>query len=351
MLSGRRVGPLGRVLIPALLTLSASFLIYHRQVFTSSLLAVLPSSLLGHTSMTLPTTVDAGTSARTPVWFVAHGGPTTLYNYEHPAYKHWQTIAREVREAKPKAIVFVSAHWQQEPEQRQGPKSVSINVAETIPLVYDFYGFPKHYYEEKFETTNPEWLSRSVQTQLESEGYEVEREKRGLDHGVWVPLLAAFGPKLDIPLIQISLPASHPRRPDQDGVEALQLGKALRALREQGYAIIGGGQPVHNLREYFKYSQMGPGARPPYAVSFSAALTQALLPPSDAKDESALKDPGRWDAAKALYLRPDYLQAHPTSEHLLPALVALGAAHSDEAAKEAVDYIEGAIAWNMYRFG
>lgn len=330
-----------KVLITALLAVLGSSIIYHQTPLLNK--AFLRRGL----AMSTNTHVGASTG-RAPIWFIAHGGPSTLYDRQHPAYKHWLRVAREIKESKLKAIVFISAHWQRE----DGPsKSVSVNVAETIPLVYDFYGFPKHYYEEIFETRNPEWLSKAVREQLSSKGYNVESVERGLDHGVWVPLLAAFGSKLDIPLIQVSLPP--PTRPDQDGVDALQLGAALRPLRDQGFAIVGGGQPVHNLRDYFRYSQLGPGAKSPYAQGFVSALTQALVPPSShpSHDEDNSTDPRRWDAAKALFLRPDYRQAHPTSEHLLPALVALGAAHPDEAGTEQIDYVDGALAWNMYRYG
>lgn len=290
-----------------------------------------------------------------PVWFIAHGGPPTLYQPQHPAHQHWLRLGRDIRRTQPKGIVFVSAHWQAEPEDfldgsnasgatdTNGPSSSSasaasrrvlINTDSSNPLIYDFYGFPKHYYEANFASHNPPVLHEAVSAHLRGEGYTVQETQRGIDHGVWVPLLAAFGERgmLDgegksvggsgIPLVQVSLPI--PRTdPRDDGAAALALGHALRGLRQQGIAVVGGGQPVHNLRDYRLLSGgLSPAAKDHYSQTFPPALTAALLLPSgsaaaDASNGSDGSEPTRWAAAKALFSRADYAQAHPTSEHLL----------------------------------
>ena len=40
---------------------------------------------------------------------------------------------------RPTSILIVSAHWQTAP--------MAIGATTTVPLVYDFYGFPQRYYE------------------------------------------------------------------------------------------------------------------------------------------------------------------------------------------------------------
>ena len=114
-----------------------------------------------------------------------------------------------------------------------------MNVDESNPLVYDFYGFPKHYYEERFSSQGSSDLLSAVQQALRSDGVGFKTEKRGLDHGVWgecsgsvgscltspVPLKAAFGDTLDVPLLQVSLPG------DGDPRSAARLGRALAPLR------------------------------------------------------------------------------------------------------------------------
>ena len=290
--------------------------------------------------------------ARAPVWFIAHGGPPTLFDVQHAAHQHWLKVLRDIKQAKLQGIVFVSAHWQAsagdfaDAALRQLPTSILMNNNESNPLVYDFYNFPKHYYEVNFATKNPRSLQDVVSKHLQDQGFHVEQTDRGLDHGVWVPLRAG-GDTFDIPLVQLSLPVE--RDPLNDGIAALRLGKALRGLRRRGYAVIGGGQPVHNLRDFMAFMQ-GRAGRADYGRAFSTALTGALTKVGDGQmNEDG--DPARWDDAKALFKRPDYLRAHPTSEHLLPALVALGAAEESEAGVEEFAQDEGSMTWNMYRFG
>lgn len=66
-----------------------------------------------------------------------------MYNTGPPAYKKLQEIGREITtKVKPEAVVVFSAHWQAE-----GGK-IEVNTAETTDLIYNFYGFPGHYYKD-----------------------------------------------------------------------------------------------------------------------------------------------------------------------------------------------------------
>lgn len=68
-----------------------------------------------------------------------------MYDTGHPAYRKLQEIGREITtKVKPKAVVVFSAHWQAERGK------IEINAAETTDLIYDFYGFPGHYYKEQY---------------------------------------------------------------------------------------------------------------------------------------------------------------------------------------------------------
>lgn len=229
---------------------------------------------------------------------------------------------------------------------------VLVNVDESNPLIYDYYGFPKSLYELKFNTQNPSWLSASVMETLKAEGLTPVSTRRGIDHGVFIPLLAGFGEQGQglPPLVQVSLPPEDAHGDaTQDGVRALRLGKALRALRSQGIAIVGGGQPVHNLRDFQRARQMGQKAIGSYSVPFAQALTAAVCPTSLGTDDHG--EPKRWEAAKKLFLDQNYNSAHPSSEHLLPALVTLGAALDEEEGREEFALNEGPLAWNMYKWG
>jgi len=99
---------------------------------------------------------------------------------EHPAYSKLAEVGREITtKVKPKAVVVFSAHWQ------DSPNKVSINVDEKADLIYDFYGFPPHYYEYDYPNKGSPEVAKKVIGKLEDAGIEVEGVTRGLDHGVW----------------------------------------------------------------------------------------------------------------------------------------------------------------------
>jgi aromatic ring-opening dioxygenase catalytic subunit (LigB family) len=127
----------------------------------------------------------AASPRRLPVYFLSIGGPNFMENTSHPAYHQLATIGREITtKVKPKAVVVFSAHWQ------DGPNRIQINAAEKTDLIYDFYGFPPHYYEYDYPNKGSPELAEKVIEKLEASGVEVERVKRGLDHGVWVGFMA-----------------------------------------------------------------------------------------------------------------------------------------------------------------
>ena len=122
---------------------------------------------------------------RTPVYFLSIGGPNFLENTNHPAYAELAAIGQEITtHVKPKAVVVFSAHW------HGGPNKIKINVAEETDLIYDFYGFPPHYYEYEYPNKGSGEIAENVIGKLAGAGIEVERVKRGLDHGIWTGFMA-----------------------------------------------------------------------------------------------------------------------------------------------------------------
>ncbi len=55
---------------------------------------------------------------RAPVYFIAHGGPPTMYDHASGAYRGWaclgERIRGEVKDGRIKGLVCVSAHWEGE---------------------------------------------------------------------------------------------------------------------------------------------------------------------------------------------------------------------------------------------
>nr|POF14345.1 4,5-dopa dioxygenase extradiol [Quercus suber] len=281
-------------------------------------------------SVMSPAISDARSSSRTPVYFLGIGGPNFMEAKDHPAYAKLAEVGQEITSAvKPNAVVVFSAHWQ------HGPSTVAINVAEKTDLIYDFHGFPPHYYEYEFPNKGSPELAERVVQMLSGAGISVDRTQRGLDHGVWVGFLAAFDPlknALDVPIVQVSLFAS------DDPNQHYHLGQALEQLRNEGVLIIGAGMAVHNLMDFRK--ARGNGKLMPYASTFEEGVGEAVMT-EPAKRQSALT---------ALLKRDDARQAHPSFEHILPLHVVAGAAGSDTG-KRVWAFPEGSLNWAQYRFG
>jgi aromatic ring-opening dioxygenase catalytic subunit (LigB family) len=134
----------------------------------------------------------------------------------------------------------------------------------------------------------------------------------------------------DVPVVQLSL------RRGLDPAEHLALGRALAPLRREDVLIVGSGLSYHNLRNF------GPSARDA-SHAFDDWLDQAVVRTPPARRDAALV---AWEAAPAARL------AHPREEHLIPLMVAAGAA-GGEAAERIYheDDFMGGIAVSSFRFG
>jgi 4,5-DOPA dioxygenase extradiol len=234
---------------------------------------------------------------RTPTIFVAHGAPPLLddagWMAELNAWAHALPA--------PKAVLMLSAHWEERP--------ITLGATTTVPLVYDFYGFPQRYYEQQYRAPGAPDLAARLHKMLEPVVPVADEPARGLDHGAYVPLVAMY-PQADIPTLQASLPSMQPP-------ELFAFGRQLAPLRDEGVLIIGSGFLTHNLRSI----DFSSGSRTPaWASEFDAWAKDAL----ERKDVDALLDYRR--------RAPAVRMALPTPEHFVPVLVALGAAADDAAA-------------------
>lgn len=247
------------------------------------------------------------------------------------AYDTIKTIGTHIKEVlKPKFIVCLSGHWEL---NVLSPIEISVpsTASKENKLIYDFYGFPLHMYKETFRSRGSEEVAKTVQQQLQANGLKASTVTRGIDHGVWVPFKVAFGGTddawdIDVPVVQVSLVRKN------DFKVHYELGKALAGLREQGALIIGSGMSVHNLRD------LG-ASKTSYTKPFNTILTEILSQTEEARLESFNK----LLTSEILY------QAHPTLEHLMPAIVAAGAAYS-QPAKEVYNAASGSLGWGIYQF-
>jgi len=224
---------------------------------------------------------------RLPVLFLAHGAPPLLDD------KQWLTelTAWGAALPRPRAILMLSAHWEESP--------LRIGATQPVPLVYDFYGFPKRFYDVKYPSPGAPALAARVRDLLDAAAVaHVDDPTRGLDHGVFIPMTAMW-PNADVPVLQISLPALDPAR-------LLRLGEILAPLRHEGVLIVGSGFLTHNLR-------LGLAPTANWAREFDAWVGEAI----GRRDLDAL--------ANFQTRGPGAKLAHPTWEHYAPLLIAMGA--------------------------
>ncbi|KAF3308334.1 hypothetical protein TWF173_001540 [Orbilia oligospora] len=259
-----------------------------------------------------------------PIYFLSHGGPPILDWKHHPAYSAFQRFGKEVVNLKPKGIIVISAHFAGNRDE------IFINAAEFTDLVYDFYGFPKHYYQKKFPHKGSPELATEISEILASENIKSRLVKRGLDHGVWIPFSIAFDSNnpLEVPIVQVSIYSNE--NPDKH----IALGKALASLR-QSYVIVNSGQAVHNLRDFsFDETAVLPYVKP-FDKALEAAMTENV---GEEREEAMLR----------LLKRSDARAAHPTFDHILPIYVAIGAG-SNSRGKQIFNHREGSLGWAQYR--
>jgi 4,5-DOPA dioxygenase extradiol len=229
-----------------------------------------------------------------PVIFLSHGAPPLA---DDPLWTR-QLADWSKSMPKPASVLMISAHWENDP--------LTVSATETVPLFYDFWGFPQRYYEVKYPAPGAPQLATEVEKLLADAGHSVARdEERGLDHGAYVPLVEMY-PAADVPVLQVSLPSLDP-------TELFKIGERLEPLRDQGVLIVGSGFSTHNLREMNWHA--GPDGHPPnWSVEFDDWLDGSL----EAGDVDSLLHFQRTAPAAQL--------AHPRTEHFAPLFIALGAA-------------------------
>ena len=255
---------------------------------------------------------------RAPALFVSHGSP--MFALEPGLLgPRLEQIGRDLPGLA--AIVVVSPHWQ--------TRGVRVTGTPRHATIHDFGGFPAPLYQLRYEPPGAPVLAAEVVGLLQEAGFEAAVDpSRGLDHGAWVPL-RYLRAQADIPVLQVSLPQ------DIDAAGALRLGRALAPLRERGVLVVGSGSLTHNLYEFRQHIR-----DPEYAQAFADWVAEAVA---------------RRDADALVGYRgqaPHAARAHPTEEHYLPLLVALGASGDDEPGElVAGGMTHGVLSMDSFGFG
>jgi 4,5-DOPA dioxygenase extradiol len=255
-----------------------------------------------------------------PALFISHGAPTFALEPGVLGAK-LRAISPQISAAS--AVLVVSAHWQ--------TRDVRVMTAVRPETLHDFGGFSPELYRLEYPAPGSPVNALEAKRLLEEEGFAVSEDgQRGLDHGAWVPMLHLL-PDAQVPIFQVSMPF------DLDTTVAWRLGRALGRMREAGVAVVGSGGLTHNLYDV-RQSGLDPA---PYAREFSEWVRAAVL----ARDTDSL----------IRYRRnaPHAERAHPTEEHFLPLLVALGAGASTNAAPKVIEgeMTYGVLSMESYAWG
>ena len=248
--------------------------------------------------------MNTDTTTKMPALYIGHGAPMLL---DDPLWTgQLRQVAKEL--PRPKAILIVSAHWESAPVTLSNPSANS-------PLVYDFSGFDRKFFEMTYNSPDASALAAQVAA-LMPDNESVHESTRGLDHGAWVPLRVMY-PNADIPVLQMSMPTSDPYR-------LIELGKRLQPLRDEGILIIGSGFMTHGL-PYLR-DWRPEAAAPTWSSDFDTWAAEALAE-GDVETLANFR-------TKA----PGMPYAHPTVEHFTPLFITLGASASiEEAPKTLID--------------
>jgi len=248
---------------------------------------------------TSPGVTEAGTprrggdGGRMPAIYLSHGAPPLADD----ALWTGQLARWSAALPKPASVLMVSAHWEAAP--------LALGATETVPLVYDFWGFPEKYYQVAYPAPGAPELAGNVRKLLRTAGTPVaDLPDRGLDHGAYVPLVEMY-PQAGVPVLQISMPSLDPG-------ELFEIGRKLAPLRDDGVLIVGSGFFTHNLR-----AMSMDGSVPSIMAEFDHWGQEVLA----RGDLDALMD--------FQHKAPAARLAHPRTEHFAPLFVTLGAAAGD----------------------
>lgn len=252
---------------------------------------------------------------RMPVLYLSHGAPPLADDPHWPA----ELAAVSAGMARPTAILIVSAHWEAAP--------LMLGATRTVPLLYDFWGFPDRFYQVEYAAPGAPELADQVRKLLHSPGTPVyEDPNRGLDHGAYVPLKEMY-PEADIPVLQVSMPTLDP-------TALFEVGRKLAPLRDQGVLVVGSGFTTHNLSAV-NLGGAPDAPAPSWSTEFDDWAKQALA----AQDVDSLID--------FLHKAPAAHVAHPRTEHFAPLFVALGAAQKSLGAGNAVTSVVDGFWYGM----
>lgn len=259
---------------------------------------------------------------RQPTLYLPHGGgPCFFMPDPKGTWTGMEAFLRDVAKAlpqRPSAILIASGHWE--------TAGFAFTANPAPDLLFDYYGFPPDTYQLRYPAPGEPALAARARDLLLAAGLEARvDEERGLDHGVFVPMMVVF-PDADIPIVEMSVDAS------LDPALHLAAGRALAPLRDDNILLLMTGMSFHNMRGYGD----------PRATERSQAFDGWLV-------DAARRAPGERAALLGVWAdAPAGRYSHPREEHLLPLMVAAGA--SEAAGERIYSEVVMKTALSAFRF-
>ena len=240
-----------------------------------------------------------------PTYFLSHGGGPWSF-VEEPRRANYVNLERFLIELRPelrspvRTVLIISGHWEE--------RGFAISSSAKPGMVFDYSGFPEYLYHISYAAPGSPEIAERVRDLLAAGGVPARLDsERGYDHGTF-SLMKVLAPGENVPIVQLSLDVG------MDPALHLQVGRLLAPLRQEGVVIIGSGFSYHNFR----------GARPGVvSQQFDAWLQHVLV---QAKPAERTKQLIRWEDA------PCARDAHAREDHLIPLMVAVGAAEEEPGA-------------------
>jgi 4,5-DOPA dioxygenase extradiol len=262
--------------------------------------------------------VDLAIENTMPVIFVGHGASVFTTNPDDPTNRRLQEIGVILQATAPKAIVCISAHYIKSGFSVTAARSPTTIHDHPVEQLYSYH-YPAH---------GDSALADRIVESLIQAGFDSELDRdRGLDHGAWIPLSLLF-PAAQIPVVQVALQQKY------DLQLHFKLGQILQSLRDEGVLIICSGGITHNQAE-FRRSYLG-GEDSTVVTDWSQMFDTWVT-------ELLINHPSPEYTAKILDFQSHEFHAiaHPTIEHFLPLMVAMGAASQESSGNKVIKLHSG----------
>ena len=127
-----------------------------------------------------------------PLIFVGHGSPYNLFE-KNPFTRALKHSGKEIfKQYSPDAIVIISAHWL--------TRGTYLTEGDNPSMVYDYYNFPKEFYEYRYPATGSSKIAKKISSSLP----DVLKlsDEWGIDHAATI-VLENLRPSGEFPIIEM----------------------------------------------------------------------------------------------------------------------------------------------------